>query len=181
MKIKLVDLVYLLSHSLPQSAVFTMPWECNGRVFMLKYIQLSSVTLCRQNTYSFPGGFQNSEEKIISHSSFHLGLLLLSLTSKIWSPGASLPSRAASASRTISWMTMFPSGVSFPPTMRRPSSSSGSSLNSSTTLASATRLDRRGVLSGGKRDREPGRINIPVYETNTLALALSSCWLNLIS
>lgn len=93
----------------------------------------------------------------------------MTLTSKIWSPGASLPSRAASESLTISWMTMFPSGVSFPPTMRRPSSSSVSSLNSSTTLASATRLDRRGVLSGGKRHRKSGRINIavnPVYEAN---------------
>lgn len=97
-------------------------------------------------------------------------ILSPSLTSKMWSPGASRPSRAASESLTISWMTMFPSGVSFPPTMRRPSSSSGSSLNSSTTLASATRLDRRGVLSGVRRNKEPGGINMtasPIYQKNT--------------
>lgn len=102
------------------------------------------------------------------------------LTSKIWSPGASLPSRAAIESLTISWMTMFPSGVSFPPTMRRPSSSSGSSLNSSTTLASATRLDRRGVLSGGRRNREPSGINMAVFSVYEENIQLSLAELHLV-
>lgn len=101
------------------------------------------------------------------------------LTSKIWSPGASLPSRAAIESLTISWMTMFPSGVSFPPTMRRPSSSSGSSLNSSTTLASATRLHRRGV-SGGRRNREPSGINMAVFSVYEEHIQLSLAELHLV-
>lgn len=82
------------------------------------------------------------------------------LTSRMWSPGASLPSRAAMESLAISWMTMFPRGVSLPPTMRRPSSSSGSSRSSSTTLASATRLDLCGVLSAGTGVRQVNQMGV---------------------
>ena len=78
----------------------------------------------------------------------------------MWSPGARRPSRAAKESRTISWMTMLPKGVSFPPTIRKPSSSSGSSRNISTTLASATRLERTGVESG-----EGGRVTRVTHQT----------------
>lgn len=121
--------------------------QVTDMVVMLSYVDVKSFTLSHLISQICIG---------CSPSSF--------FTSKMWSPGANLPSRAAIESRMISWMTMFPSGVSFPPTMRKPRSSSGSSLNSSTVLASATRLERRGVLSGGKRGQRSTRIiSLTVY------------------
>lgn len=158
MVLKLVYLEYLLSHSLLRSSVYNIN-ENELKVFMEKYVKTKCVTLWHQDMFKFTrrGGEYSTLWAISSQHT-----LWVAHTSKMWSPGASLPSRAASESRTISWMTMFPRGVSFPPTMRKPSSSSGS-LYSSTVLASATRLDRRGVLSRGKRKREQGQINTDVF------------------
>lgn len=139
------------------SSVFTIPWEVVIRCCVRNNFDLNCHAMPRHEISKSQHWITAEYDLIPALPSF-----LFSLTSKIWSPGASLPSLAAIESRTISCRTMFPSGVSFPPTIRRPSSSPGSSLISSTTVASATKLDRSELLSVGEGKRKATVINMAV-------------------